>query len=188
MDTTSAPKNQTDKLPFFSNLIATGLFSGYSPIASGTAGSLVGLLLYYGIPGMDNVVTLSLCIIIFFFVGVRTSATVARIVGNRLTPSAAMAKEMFQAGSTHAPDPSIVVIDEVVGMWISLLFLPKSILIAVMAFLAFRIFDIVKPFPAKQLEHYANGWGIMLDDVVAGMYANIVVHILLMIIPGISSL
>ncbi len=77
-------------------------------------------------------------------------------------------------------DPSIVVIDEVVGMWISLLFLPKTLLVATLAFLLFRAHDIVKIPPARQLEAVPNGFGIMLDDVVAGIYANISLRMVLL--------
>jgi phosphatidylglycerophosphatase A len=78
------------------------------------------------------------------------------------------------------PDPSIVVIDEVVGMWISLLAIPMGISAAILAFLFFRTFDILKPFPARQMEHLPGGWGIMMDDVVAGIYANIATRLLLL--------
>jgi phosphatidylglycerophosphatase A len=186
MEDTSARPNPADSsIPLLPRLIATGLFSGYSPFAPGTAGSLVGLILY-GIPGMDNPIVLSSLIVVFFGLGVPSAATVAHIVGDQLTQGARTAKALFQPGSVHAADPSIVVIDEVVGMWVSLLFLPKSIVVAAIAFLAFRLFDIIKPFPAKQIERYPNGWGIMLDDIAAGIYANIGVRILLVIFPALA--
>jgi len=185
MDDISAPQNRasSSRVPFFSKLIATGLFTGYAPFAPGTAGSLAGLFLYSFIPGMDTTVVLSIAIIVFFGLGVPSASAVARVVGHQLSRGAKTTKDLFQPGKQHPPDPSIVVIDEVVGMWISLLLLPKNIAIAAAAFLAFRVFDIVKPYPARQLERYPNGWGIMLDDVVAGVYANIVVQVLVKLFP-----
>ena len=68
----------------------------------------------------------------------------------------------------YGHDPSVVTIDEVAGMWVSLVFLPKSIIVALTAFLAFRIFDIIKPYPARLFDEMHGGIGIMMDDVVAG--------------------
>jgi phosphatidylglycerophosphatase A len=138
-------------IPFGDKLIATVFFSGYSPFAPGTAGSLVALLIYL-IPGFENSFVLVPLVVLFFFTGVYTSSHVEKIIGH---------------------DPSIVVIDEMVGMWISLLFLPKTWIVCIAAFLLFRIFDIFKPPPARQFEHFRGGWGIMLDDIVAGIYANV---------------
>ena len=164
-------------IPFFTNLIATGFFSGYIPWASGTFGTLVGLLIYL-LPGTDNPWMLLAMIVVGFFAGVVTSNRVAEIVGHRLTKSAELAKSTFQPGGHEAADPSIVVIDEIVGVWITLLHLPKTSLIVVAAFFAFRFFDIIKPPPARQLERVPKGWGIMLDDVIAGVYANIAIQLI----------
>jgi len=79
-------------------------------------------------------------------------------------------------------DPSIVVIDEVVGQWISLLFLPVSVWSIVSAFFLFRIYDIFKPSPAREAESMKNGWGIMMDDVVAGVYANVTTRVVLFVV------
>jgi phosphatidylglycerophosphatase A len=159
-------------IPFIPRLIATGLFTGYSPWASGTVGTLAGLLIYL-IPGIESPLLLGSLIVIMFFAGVFSSARVAAIVGHQLTESAARAKAALQKDSHAAADPSIVVIDEIVGMWITLLFLPKTIPVMVIGFLAFRAMDIIKPQPARAMEPIPNGWGIMLDDVVAGIYANV---------------
>lgn len=162
-----------NSIPFFTNIIATGFFAGYIPWASGTFGTLVGLL-FYLLPGTENPVILLTMIAVGLSVGVWTSGKVAEVVGNRLSRSAELTKATFQPGVHETADPSIVVIDEITGMWIALLFVPKSTILIVIAFLTFRAFDIVKPPPARQLERLPNGWGIMLDDVVAGVYANIV--------------
>ncbi|MBI4810631.1 MAG: phosphatidylglycerophosphatase A [Ignavibacteriales bacterium] len=162
MSDTSVPPNLTEKktIPSISKLLATGFYSGYSPIAPGTAGSLVGLAIYL-IPGFENTILFSVVIVLTFIIGVLTS------------------KQMEQA---LGEDPPPVVIDEIVGMWISLLFLPKSFFLIVVAFFLFRIFDIIKPQPARFVEKFKSGWGIMLDDVVAGVYSNIVTQLIILVI------
>ncbi len=182
-------RTDVHEIPFLIKVIATGLFSGYMPWASGTFGSLVGILIYAVVPGFDRPIVLSAIIVIVFFVGVYTSGRVAAIVGHRLTPTAALTKAAFQPGAHGTADPSIVVIDEIVGMWVSLLFMPKTMFAVGAAFFLFRIFDIIKPPPTQELEKFPGGWGIMLDDVSAGAYANIVTRILLLVahflLPGI---
>ena len=170
----------TTEIPFMVKFIATGFFSGYIPWTSGTFGSIVGLLIYL-IPGAENASILGSFIVLGFAAGVFTSSKVADAVGNRLTSSARRTKEIFQGGAHAIPDPSIVVIDEIVGMWISLLLLPKTVVVIVTAFVLFRLYDIIKPPPARQLEQIPNGWGIMLDDVAAGIYANMTVRLILII-------
>lgn len=147
-------------IPFAARIIATGLFTGYSPIAPGTAGSTLGLAIYL-ISGVGKTHFFIPLIIITFFVGVLTSSILEKSLGN---------------------DPSVVVIDEIVGMWISLLFLPFNFIIMISAFLLFRIFDIVKPFPCRKAEKLKLGWGIMFDDVIAGIYANLILQIAVLIL------
>jgi phosphatidylglycerophosphatase A len=72
-------------------------------------------------------------------------------------------------------DPPEVVIDEVLGIWISLLFHPFSVIKAVLAFFIFRILDILKPFPAGRAQGLKGGLGVMMDDVVAGIYTNLII-------------
>lgn len=158
--------------------VATVCFLGYLPWATGTFGSLAGLLLY-ALPGVEDPLILGLMVLAGFAVGVPSSAAVARAEGHQLTRSAASAKGLFQGSGHHVPDPSSVVIDEVVGMWIALLLLPKSLAAACAAFVLFRVLDILKPQPARALERLPGGWGIMLDDVVAGLYANLILQITL---------
>jgi phosphatidylglycerophosphatase A len=160
-------QNNKPQLPAFypvSRFLATGMYSGYSPFASGTAGSLVGLL-FYAIPGMERTLVLSIASIVIFAIGVVTSAQMEKI---------------------HGEDPSIVVIDEIAGMWIALILLPKGILVAALAFLFFRAYDIIKPPPARQVERIPNGFGVMLDDVFAGVYANISVQLIVFIFPTLA--
>ena len=75
-------------------------------------------------------------------------------------------------------DPEIVVADEFVGQWISLLFLPRLLWVFVAAFFIFRILDIIKPYPAANLEEIKGGKGIMLDDIIAGIYTNIALQLI----------
>ena len=70
---------------------------------------------------------------------------------------------------TGKDDPSEVVIDELAGQWLALIGLPHSIGFAIASFIIFRILDIAKPFPINQLEKLAQGWGVMLDDIAAGL-------------------
>src|SRR5437867_3717791 len=163
MPDTAVPRDRNEHadVPLALRLIATGLFSGYSPIAPGTAGSLLGLALYM-IPGVEHPLSLTIITACTFFVGTIASAQMEKRFGD---------------------DPQVVVIDEVVGMWVTLLFLPKTLVGASVGFLFFRFYDIVKPPPARSLERLKNGWGIMLDDVAAGIYANITLRLIAWIFP-----
>lgn len=144
-------------------LIATGLGSGYSPVAPGTAGSAVGLLLFWPLARLPVAAQVAATAIVLF-AGVAAASHLARRLG--------------------IEDPGVVVIDEVVGMWVTLLFLPLTALTAGLGFLAFRAMDVFKPYPARQLEHLHGGWGIMADDLMAGVYANLLVRIALMVVPA----
>lgn len=142
---------------WLTKVFASGLFSGYSPVASGTVGSAVALAIY-SIPGFEQLwVMLPLCLIVFF-TGVKASHAMEQKYGH---------------------DPAEVTIDEIVGMWISLLLLPKNYFVAGCAFLLFRILDIVKPFPARKFDSVLGGMGIMMDDVIAGIYTNLLLQLLI---------
>ena len=144
--------------------VATGGYAGYAPVAPGTAGSLVGLGVYAlvrwcGGPGLETIVL---------------SAVVAVGVW-----SATVGERYF--GKT---DPGHVVIDEVAGMLLTLLWLPVTWVGALVGFLAFRVFDIIKPFPAGAAERLPRGWGVMADDLVAGVYAHLVVRLMAWAAPA----
>jgi len=147
------------KLNFFEKLIGSGFYTGYIPFASGTWGSLVALIIYL-IPGFEKPVIIIPAIIIFTILGIFT--------GNKFDV-------------IYGKDPAECTVDEVVGMWISLLFLPKLPLVIAGAFISWRIFDIIKPSPARQLESLNGGLGIMMDDIVAGLYSLILLHLILII-------
>src|SRR5258708_7415812 len=118
-----------------SRFSVTGMVSGCAPVAPGPAGSLVGLAIYL-IPGFESPLLLAAAAAALFFVGVFTAAQMEKALGE---------------------DPPVVVVDEVVGMWISLLLLPKTLWVGILSFLFFRLFDIIKPPPATALEKYGNG-------------------------------
>ena len=139
---------------------ATFFFLGKLPIAPGTWGSLGALILWIFLPLSYS---LQLIIIVLFF-----------IVG--VISSKKMALEM----DDH--DPSEVVIDEAVGMGIALFMLPHSIAMYTMAFILFRIFDIFKPSFIYQIQNLPGGWGIMLDDVFAGIFTWLICQGLLTIL------
>jgi phosphatidylglycerophosphatase A len=142
--------------------VATGFGSGYSPIAPGTAGSFVGLLLYWPLCRLPVAAQLGI-VALGFLVGTAAAAAVARRLG--------------------VEDPGIVVVDEVVGMWVSLLFLPFTTFTAALGFVLFRVMDVVKPYPARQLEDLPGGWGIMSDDLMAGLYTNLALRVALLVWP-----
>jgi phosphatidylglycerophosphatase A len=139
-------------------VVATGLGSGYSPLAPGTAGSAVGLALYWPMRGLSPLALLA-AIVLVSAVGVAAAARVARRAGQE--------------------DPGLVVVDEVAGMWVTLWLLPATPLVALVGFVAFRAMDVFKPWPARDLERLPGGWGIMADDLMAGVYANLLVRVLL---------
>jgi phosphatidylglycerophosphatase A len=143
-------------------VVATGFGAGYSPIAPGTAGSLVGLLLFWPLRSLPAPIQVAVLVAVFL-AGVAAGARVARSVG--------------------VEDPGIVVVDEVVGMWTSLLFLPFTVGTAAAAFVLFRILDVIKPYPARDLEDLPGGWGIMSDDLMAGVYANLALRAALLVWP-----
>ena len=145
-----------------SNWFSTVFKIGYLPIAPGTWGSLAALMVWYVLVGHISSITLIALIVVIFALGVYTSS----VIEFNLT----------------IKDPSIVVIDEWVGQWIVLLFLPKSMAWGLVAFLLFRLFDIWKPYPINKLDNMHGGWGIMLDDVLAGIYALVVISILRVLI------
>ncbi|MDR3609889.1 MAG: phosphatidylglycerophosphatase A [Ignavibacteriaceae bacterium] len=147
------------KLSFFEKLIGSGFYTGYIPLASGTWGSLAALIIYL-IPGFEKPAVIIPAIIVFTLLGV--------IIGNKFDV-------------VYGKDPAECTVDEVVGMWISLLFLPKTFLVVTLAFFSWRAFDIIKPPPARQLESLKGGVGIMIDDIVAGFYSLLLLHLILFI-------
>ena len=134
--------------------IATVCGVGYAPIAPGTWGSAAGLLLWWLIPASP--VVQGLAIVVIFVAGSWGSGVAERHFGRT--------------------DPSQVVIDEVMGMLITLFLNPVGRRGALAGFLLFRIFDVIKPYPANRLEQLHGGVGVMADDAMAAVYANLVLR------------
>ena len=143
-------------------LVATGLGSGYSKFAPGTAGSLVGLVLFLPLVGRPWVVQLAATSVVTV-VGALAADRVAKLLGRK--------------------DPGLVVVDEVAGQWITFVSLPFTPVIALAGFVLFRAMDVVKPWPARSLERLPGGLGIMADDVAAGIYAQLILRVGLAIWP-----
>lgn len=134
--------------------IATFVYVGLVPFAPGTMGSLAGLLVYGLISWAGGGALLEgIVIVVLFGLGVWAATVAERYFGG--------------------VDPGPVVMDEVVGMLITLYLIPVSVSGAVIGFVLFRVFDIVKPFPASRLEGLHGGLGVMSDDAMAAVYANV---------------
>jgi phosphatidylglycerophosphatase A len=144
--------------------LATFGYCGYFPIAPGTVGSAAGLLVYLLVWWTGSPVLEVGLIAGLFAVGVWAGTTAERFFGGI--------------------DPGPVVIDEVVGMLITLAFIPVGPAAALAGFFLFRISDIIKPFPARRLEALHGGLGVMADDAMAAVYANLALRLLLRLWPG----
>ena len=144
--------------------LATVAYCGYFPIAPGTVGSAAGLVVY---------------LLVWW-----TQSPLVEI---------ALIAAAFAAGTwaaTHAEryfggiDPGPVVIDEVLGMLVTLAFIPAGWSAVLAGFVLFRVFDVIKPFPADRLEKFHGGFGIMADDAMAGVYANLALRLVMWLLPG----
>ena len=135
--------------------VATFLGIGKIPWAPGTWASLAAIPFFY--PFLGKPLQLAEILVGVYFLGVYTSTQMEKEVGEK--------------------DPSSAVIDEVLGMGVAMVAIPQQWPFVVMAFVLFRLFDIWKPFPIRRLEKLPGGWGIMTDDLVAGIYANIWIQI-----------
>jgi len=139
-------------------LLATGFGVGYSPIVPGTLGTLLAIPLYLVLSEIPSPIY-ELTLMGFFFLSVWISERAEQFFGKK--------------------DDQRIVIDEMMGFFITLLWLEKTLLVIVIGFILFRFFDILKPFPIRHLEkRWRGGYGVVLDDVMAGIYANILIHLL----------
>src|SRR5690606_33558015 len=146
----------------FHKLISTGLGIGYIGRGAGTAAAAATCLLWYLFQSgsiNDSFLVPSLITIAITIVGVWSSSKVE-----------------VEWGKDH----NRVVVDEVAGMCITLLFIPFSITYIIIGFLLFRFFDIVKPLYIRRLERLKGGWGVMADDVLAGIYSNIIIQVVVL--------
>ena len=131
--------------------IATCFGVGYAPVAPGTFGSLVGLALWFVLRRSQ---------------GVQAGVIVATFVAGSW--ASGVAERLFRA-----TDPGPAVIDEVMGMLVTMFMNPIGWLSAAVGFFLFRLFDVIKPYPANRLEHLPGGVGVMADDLMAALYANL---------------
>jgi len=145
-------------------LIATAGYTGFFPIAPGTVGSAVGLAVFAGLRYWAPWWGEPIAIVVTLLVGAWSGGVVERVL--------------------QRTDPGPVVIDEVLGMLLTLFLLPVSLTGAFVGFVLFRIFDVIKPSPANRAEKLPGGWGVMLDDAVAGIYAYVTLRLLTFVMPG----
>lgn len=144
--------------------IATVGYCGYFPVAPGTIGSAAGLVFYLLVWWTQSPIVEVALIVSLFALGVWAGSTSERYFGGI--------------------DPGPIVLDEVVGMLITLAFIPVGLSGAIVGFVLFRIFDVIKPFPANRLEALHGGLGVMADDAMAAIYANISLRLVLWFVPA----
>ncbi len=134
---------------------------GYFPKAPGTAGTAFAMLIYFVLPNyffsLQGMIVLFFAIIALSLLSVYFTSESEKILGH---------------------DNGKIVIDEFVGYFFSIIFLPKHIIFMISAFLLFRFFDIKKPWIIDKVQNLPSGWGIMLDDIVAGIFTNLILQIL----------
>ncbi|MDD3049630.1 MAG: phosphatidylglycerophosphatase A [Candidatus Cloacimonetes bacterium] len=145
----------------FSVILSTFFGIGFFPKAPGTFATLIALILYWFLSPMltdlNIYAILASSIVLFVFFSIVASYA-ERILGK---------------------DPGCIVIDEVFGYFLSVIFLPRNITIAIAAFIIFRLLDIFKPFPINKSQELKDGWGVMVDDVIAGMFTFVIIKIVL---------
>ena len=141
------------------HLLSSVFYIGYFPIASGTFGSFIALVCWWFVPNGSYQFSLIIAIII---IGTYCSYLTEK--------------------NYKTKDPSFIVIDEFVGMFISLLLLPKDIYFYLVAFILFRIFDILKPSYIGTVQKYQYGIGVMADDILAGILSCIIINMYIYLI------
>jgi phosphatidylglycerophosphatase A len=144
--------------------VATCGYIGYVPVAPGTFGSAAGLAVFYAVRSTESAGVELAAIVGLFAIGI-WSGTVAE----------------HHFGGV---DPSPVVLDEVVGMLLTLAFLPVNPIGAFVGFLVFRLLDVLKPWPSARFEALPGGLGVMADDGMAAVYGNLLMRGLIAVTPG----
>lgn len=144
--------------------IATAGYCGYFPFAPGTVGSAAGLVVYLLVWWSHSAMVEVGLIAVLFALGVWAGTTAEQYFGGI--------------------DPGPVVIDEVVGMLITLAFIPVGWSGALTGFLLFRVFDVFKPYPAGRFEQLHGGLGVMADDAMAAVYANLSLRVIMWLVPA----
>ena len=144
--------------------VASFGYCGDSPIAPGTAGSAAGLVVYLLVWWTQSRAVEIGLILLLFAAGVWAGTAAERYFGGI--------------------DPGPIVIDEVVGMLITLAFIPVGVAGALLGFFIFRVFDVIKPYPAGRFEAWHGGLGVMADDAMAAVYVNLIMRALIFLLPG----
>lgn len=144
-------------------IFSTGLYSGYCPVAPGTAGTIVAVLLYLALSRL-TALSYGITLVAFLFMSCWFSGAAEAIFSGR--------------------DSGRIVIDEISGFLVTMAFLSPESLYVLSGFFLFRFFDIVKPFPIRRLETLKGGYGIVADDVMAGIYSNLVLRIFSLLVEG----
>jgi phosphatidylglycerophosphatase A len=143
-------------------VLASVFGAGYAPVASGTVGSFVTVVAIWLLPLTR--LRIAVALVVVTLVGIWAGSRVERVLGKK--------------------DPGVIVIDEVAGMLLSVILLPRTIPVLITAFLLFRLFDIWKPFPARESQALTGGVGVMVDDLIAGFYTLILIMGALTLFPG----
>jgi phosphatidylglycerophosphatase A len=142
---------------FIVKTLSTFFYIGYLPLAPGTFATVAGVFIFY--LAKDSLVTYSLFILLSLVLGFLVSGPAERIFNKK--------------------DARCIVIDEVAGMLLCFVFMPYDVRLLVLGFFLFRFFDILKPFPANRIQDLHGSLGIMGDDIVAGLYTNIILQLIL---------
>ncbi len=151
-------------MPRWAVVIGSFGYVGYAPVASGTVASAVAVVLYYFVPFLQlNLILIGVALALVI-VGLKATTVILR--------------------SSQISDPSYVVYDEVVGQWIALLspIYQGNLIFILFSFLLFRTFDILKPFPASYFDRKSGAVDVLMDDVVAAIYANLAAHLLVYLV------
>ena len=146
-------------------LIATAFGAGFSPFAPGTVGALLACGVLWFLEKLNWLTTYSFSFLVLILI----------CTGLGVVSTNYLEKHWGK-------DPSKVVIDEVIGMWIAIAFIPFSYINILLAFILFRFFDIAKPLGVRKLEKLPGGIGVMADDVLAGIYSNLILHLIIIFI------
>jgi len=137
-------------------ILATGLFTGYCPLFPGTIATILAALIYwYLLP--TNIFIYSIVLLFSIFIALIVSTSAEKRFNNK--------------------DDKKIVIDEIVGFWVSLIFLPKTLFVLLIGFILFRIFDVFKLPLIKSTQKLAGGIGIVTDDFLAGLLTNIILQV-----------
>jgi phosphatidylglycerophosphatase A len=152
------------RLANVATFVATAGYVGYIPFAPGTFGSAMGLAVYAAVRATGSWVVEGIVMAVALVAGIWAADRVEQQLGK---------------------DPGVVVIDEVLGMLVTLAFLDVNVVGALAGFFLFRVLDVVKPPPAARLENLHGGPGIMFDDLMAGLYGHVIMRAAIALTPGV---